>query len=1235
MSEKIVRRIIEHEMQQSYLDYAMSVIVGRALPDVRDGLKPVHRRVLFAMQQMSLVHNKPFRKCARIVGEVLGKYHPHGDAAVYDTLVRMAQGFSLRYPLVNGQGNFGSIDGDSAAAMRYCITGDSLILTDKGILPIDSISNKQETKINMKILSYNGKKNTASKFFDSGKHNIIELETELGYEIKGSHNHPILCWTLDGIPKTEWKLLKNITKKDIVVLNRGCSLFSKKNFDLISFIPQRKKNTIKFDLPKSMNKHLAFLLGALVAEGSFHQKKIIFCNSDMHYYNKIKNIIYDQFKGIQIYERKIAGNCLELEIYHQHVVNFLKNIGLREAKSDKKEIPFSVLQSTKKIIAEFLKGLFEGDGSVKYKIDKRHFGKSIELTYNSKSKKLISQLKILLLNFGIVTTSPYKDKRNGCYKLIISGHASIKAFKDNINFFSPRKISILGKIDSINPNRMSKTDLIPFISEYIRKKYKLHKISRFNFDRYNNLEKNIGELLEIVDKKDAILLKDLLKIRYLFSKVKFTKKLGKKKKVYSVKVDSRCHSFIASGFINHNTEAKLQKISDAVLEDIEKETVDFVENFDNSLKEPTVLPAKLPNLLINGSSGIAVGMATNIPPHNLSEVSDAIIAQVDNPQITIDELNQIIVGPDFPTAGIIVGTKGIIEAYKKGKGQIKVRARSKSEEIKGKPAIIITEIPYMVNKSRLIEQIADCVKTDRIKGIADLRDESDRTGMRIVIILKKDANKDVVLNQLYKHTRLQTTFGANLLALVNNVPKRLNLKQFISNYIDHRKEIVTKRTQFDLKKAQARIHIVKGLLIALKNIDPVIKLIRNSSNAAQAMQGLQKEFELSQKQTEAILNMRLQKLTALEIDKLKDENEELTKKIKEFKSILDSEQKVLDIIKEEITQIKQDFGDERRTELIEEEEEILDEDIIKEEQMVITITNSGYIKRTQPQLYKMQHRGGKGIRTTSTKEEDFVEHIFTSSTHSYILFFTDKGKVFWIKVYQLPHASRQAKGKAIVNLLRLSQDEQITAMIPIRNFSEQNNLVMVTKNGIINKTKLSEYSNPRKGGIIAIKLEEDNRLVDVVMTDGKQQLLIATAKGQAVRFEETDVRPTGRATRGVRGIRLGKNDYVVGMVISDEEKSLLTITENGFGKRTKISSYRLIRRGGKGVINIKCSQRNGNVADIKSVNDSDEIIFVSRQGILIRVPAKGISQIGRNTQGVRLMRLNSGDKVVNAARIVD
>jgi len=1020
-----------------------------------------------------------------------------------------------------------------------------------------------------------------------------------------------------------------------VVLNRGCSLFSKKNFDLISFIPQRKKNTIKFDLPKSMNKHLAFLLGALVAEGSFHQKKIIFCNSDMHYYNKIKNIIYDQFKGIQIYERKIVGNCLELEIYHQHVVNFLKNIGLREAKSDKKEIPFSVLQSTKKIIAEFLKGLFEGDGSVKYKIDKRHFGKSIELTYNSKSKKLISQLKILLLNFGIVTTSPYKDKRNGCYKLIISGHASIKAFKDNINFFSPRKISILGKIDSINPNRMSKTDLIPFISEYIRKKYKLHKISRFNFDRYNNLEKNIGELLEIVDKKDAILLKDLLKIRYLFSKVKFTKKLGKKKKVYSVKVDSRCHSFIASGFINHNTEAKLQKISDAVLEDIEKETVDFVENFDNSLKEPTVLPAKLPNLLINGSSGIAVGMATNIPPHNLSEVSDAIIAQVDNPQITIDELNQIIVGPDFPTAGIIVGTKGIIEAYKKGKGQIKVRARSKSEEIKGKPAIIITEIPYMVNKSRLIEQIADCVKTDRIKGIADLRDESDRTGMRIVIILKKDANKDVVLNQLYKHTRLQTTFGANLLALVNNVPKRLNLKQFISNYIDHRKEIVTKRTQFDLKKAQARIHIVKGLLIALKNIDPVIKLIRNSSNAAQAMQGLQKEFELSQKQTEAILNMRLQKLTALEIDKLKDENEELTKKIKEFKSILDSEQKVFDIIKEEITQIKQDFGDERRTELIEEEEEILDEDIIKEEQMVITITNSGYIKRTQPQLYKMQHRGGKGIRTTSTKEEDFVEHIFTSSTHSYILFFTDKGKVFWIKVYQLPHASRQAKGKAIVNLLRLSQDEQITAMIPIRNFSEQNNLVMVTKNGIINKTKLSEYSNPRKGGIIAIKLEEDNRLVDVVMTDGKQQLLIATAKGQAVRFEETDVRPTGRATRGVRGIRLGKNDYVVGMVISDEEKSLLTITENGFGKRTKISSYRLIRRGGKGVINIKCSQRNGNVADIKSVNDSDEIIFVSRQGILIRVPAKGISQIGRNTQGVRLMRLNSGDKVVNAARIVD
>ena len=684
--------------------------------------------------------------------ETLGKYHPHGDSSVYGALVRMAQPWSLRYPLVQGQGNFGSIDGDNPAAMRYCITGDSLILTNKGILPIKNISSKQEANINMKILSYNAKKNIASKFFNSGNHNIIELNTELGYRIKGSYNHPVMCWTFNDAPRMEWKLLENITKKDIIVLNRNSSLFAEKDLDLMKFIPRKKQNTMHFELPAKMNKDLAFLLGSLVAEGSFHQKKIRFCNSDMDYYNKIKEIIYTQFKGIQIYERKISGNCLELEIYHQHVVNFLKNIGLKEAKSDKKEIPFSVLQSTKKALVEFLKGLFEGDGSVKYKIDKRHNGKSIELTYNSKSKKLIEQLKVLLLNFGVATTSPYKDKRNYCFKLIISGYDPIKAFKDNINFFSKRKSGILKKIDSINSKRMSKTDFIPFIPEYVRKKYKSAKLKKFNFDRYNNLEENLGKLLKIVDKEDAVLLKNLLKGKFLFSKVKKIKKLPKKEKVYSVKVNSDCHSFVANGFINHNTEARLEKISSDILKDLDKETVDMQDNFDGSLKEPKILPSVVPNLLVNGSSGIAVGMATNVPPHNLKDVCKAVIMNIDNPDVSIGELANIVKGPDYPTGGFLCGDSGAKQAYSTGKGSVKVRAKILTEEKKGKLSLIVTEIPYMINKSTLLQDIAYLVRKKTITEIAELRDESDRTGMRIVITLKKDANPEVVMNLLYKHS---------------------------------------------------------------------------------------------------------------------------------------------------------------------------------------------------------------------------------------------------------------------------------------------------------------------------------------------------------------------------------------------------------------------------------------------------------------------------------------------------
>ncbi|HLG23566.1 MAG TPA: DNA gyrase subunit A [Candidatus Nanoarchaeia archaeon] len=798
---KILPRDINDEMKQSYLDYSMSVIVGRALPDVRDGLKPVHRRVLFTMWENGLLHNKAFRKSANVVGNCMAKFHPHGDSAIYDTLVRLAQDFSMRYMLIDGQGNFGSVDGDPAAAMRY-------------------------------------------------------------------------------------------------------------------------------------------------------------------------------------------------------------------------------------------------------------------------------------------------------------------------------------------------------------------------------------------------------------------------------------------------TECRLSKIAEEMLEDIDKKTVKFTPNFDNSAQEPSVLPSRLPNLLINGSSGIAVGMATNIPPHNIGEIIDAVTMQIDKPGIEIDELMQLVKGPDFPTGGIICNTDGINSAYKTGRGKLTVRAKAEIIQVKNSFTIIVNEIPFMVNKSELLEEIADLVRDKRIIGISDLRDESDRHGIRVVIELKRDADPNVVLNQLYQHSRMQTTFGVIMIALVNNEPKVLNLKQIVHYYIEHRKDVVRKRTLFDLNKAQARAHILEGLMIALEKIDDVVKLIKKSKSVEIARESLISTFELTTEQSNAILEMRLQRLTSLEQDKIKVEHSELLKLIDELTAILADPQKILDLIKKELAYLKEKYNDKRRT-LIQDMgiTSIENEDLIKEEDMVVTITNSGYIKRLPLETYKQQHRGGKGVIAAATREEDIAKDIFVASTHAFILFFTNKGKIHWLKVYEVPESSRQAMGKAIVNLIQLGNEEKVTAFVPVRKFDSEHYLIMATKDGTIKKTEIMAYSNPRKGGIVSITLEENDELINVEMTDGKQEIMLATQNGLAARFKETDVRPTGRSAKGVRGISLKDKDSVVGMVVASNDKTLFNITENGFGKRTPITDYRLIKRGGFGVINIQCSERNGKVVSLCSVSDNDEIMIISKNGILIRVPASDISVIGRNTQGVKIMKLDETDKVVSAVKI--
>lgn len=800
--EKITPIALEEEMKSSYIDYAMSVIVARALPDVRDGLKPVHRRVLFGMHELGVAFNKPYKKSARIVGEVLGKYHPHGDSAVYDTMVRMVQDFSLRYPLVDGQGNFGSVDGDSAAAMRY-------------------------------------------------------------------------------------------------------------------------------------------------------------------------------------------------------------------------------------------------------------------------------------------------------------------------------------------------------------------------------------------------------------------------------------------------TEARMARIAETMLRDLDKNTVEFVPNFDESLQEPTVLPAYLPNLLVNGASGIAVGMATNIPPHNLNEVVDGLVYLIDKPNSKVEDLIKYVKAPDFPTGGIIYGYDGVREAYLTGRGRVVVRAKANIEIQKNdRENIVITEIPYQVNKANLIEKIADLVRDGKINDISNIRDESDRDGMRIVIELKKSGQPAVILNQLFKHTQMQITFGVIMLALVNGQPKVLTLKEMMQHFLDHRMDVLIKRTKFDLEAAEKRAHILEGYIIALDNIDEVIETIKKSRDVHTAQNNLMKKFKLSEVQAKAILDMRLQRLTGLERKKIEDEYKETIKLIEKLKSILSDEKKRFGIIKQELLELKEKYGDERRTEIVHDYKEFDIEDIIAEEDVVVTISHSGFIKRFPVSGYRKQSRGGKGVTGAGTKDEDFIEHMFIASTHQYLMFFTDRGKCYWLKVHEIPEGGRAARGRSILNLIEKDKEELITAFITVKEFTSEKYLMMFTEQGTVKKTVLDAYSNVRRGGIQAINLGKGDRLIEVKVTDGTQDIIIGTHNGMAIRFKESDVREMGRTATGVRGIKLGKDDKVIGGIAVKHATTLLVATDKGFGKRSDLNDYRITKRGGKGIITVKTGDKNGKMISLMQVNDNDELVIMTVKGMIIRQAVNSIRVMGRNTQGVRLIRLNEGDQIADIARVV-
>ncbi len=679
------------------------------------------------------------------------------------------------------------------------------------------------------------------------------------------------------------------------------------------------------------------------------------------------------------------------------------------------------------------------------------------------------------------------------------------------------------------------------------------------------------------------------------------------------------------------TECRMTRPAEEMLVDIDKETVDFIPNYDDSMTEPSVLPAKLPFLLLNGSTGIAVGMATNMAPHNLGEVIKAVLAVIEDPEIEISDLLKFIPGPDFPTGGIIYGRSGIISAYKTGRGKVVIRARSEIEKLANdREQIAITEIPYMVNKSNLLEKMASLVRQKNIDGISFIRDESDRRGMRIVVGIKKDAFGDVVLNQLYKYTSLQSTFGINNLALVNKSPKLLNLKEIIQHFVEHRHEVVVRRTKYELRKAEERAHILEGLRIAIDNIDEIVELIKTSSSPEDAKSKLKERFGLSEIQAKAILEMRLQRLTGLERDKIENEYKEICAVIAELKEILGDNTKRMEIIRDELIEINQKYSDPRRTDITDATGDVDIEDMIADEDMIITMSHEGYIKRCAAHVYKAQGRGGRGIKGMESKDSDFVESLFVASAHSYIMFFTNKGRCYWLKVYQIPEAGRQSKGRPIVNLIEMKPGEEICSYVPIKDFSAHN-IVMVTERGVINKQPASSYKNVRRGGINAIKLDENDSVIECKLTDRENDIVIGTSNGQAIRFHESSIRELGRNTRGVKGISLRDGDAVVGMIVVKDTDNILTVTENGYGKQTPISEYRKTNRGGVGIINIKTSERNGKVINLSNLNREIDIMLISKNGIIIRSDASKISTVGRNTQGVKLMNLGKDDRVIDAA----
>ncbi len=1221
---------IQQEMQRSYIDYAMSVIVGRALPLVEDGLKPVHRRVLYSMGENGFRPDRSYVKCARVVGEVMGNYHPHGDSPIYDALVRLAQPWAMRYPLIDGQGNFGSRGNDPAAAMRYCVVADSRVRVADGSSPrigdiVPGAAPHSDNPVDLKVLDRSGDPVRAEMLFHSGEHPTLRLSTVEGYELTGTHNHPVLCLVdVLGIPTLLWKLLAEIGPGDRVVIQRT-----------------PREDTGVWSVAEATE---AFLLGAFVSEGFVSAERAGFGNVDEEFFGLVLTA-YDAVVGGPRYvsSRTIASGSLLHELDVQDLTGLRASV-LAEVtgRSAEKRVPESVWSGPAARKRWFLQALFTGDGSC----SALPRG-TVQVSYSTRSEQLAKDVQQLLLEFGIVSRR-YRHA-TGEHKVVLTNRRDARLFAERVGFLGTKQAK-LGEILGAGTPRSSalSSDHVPGLAVFLREHGATTRadrdwLRRHNVDRMERWEHRAEEILAHVTDPDArAIAQELSGGRFYFAEVADVSDAGVQP-VYSLRVDTDDHSFVTDGFVSHNTECRLSPLAMAMLQDIDEETVDFAPNYDGRTDEPLVLPSRVPNLLINGSVGIAVGMATNIPPHNLREVGAGVVWALENPEATDEELltalMQRIKGPDFPTAGLIVGRDGIEQAYRTGRGSVRMRAVVEVEDdAKGRTVLVVSELPYQVNPDNLIESIAGLVRDGKLAGIAEINDESsDRIGMRIVITLKRDAVAKVVLNNLYKHTQLQYGFGVNMLAIVDGVPRTLRLDQVVRNYVRHQIEVVVRRTRYRLRKAEERAHLLRGYVKALDQLDAVIALIRASATVEVARAGLIDLLAVDEVQAQAILDLQLRRLAALERQKIVDELAEIELEIADLQDILARPERQRRIVRDELTEIVDKHGDERRTQIVADDGDVTNEDLIAVEDVVVTITQTGYAKRTKTDLYRAQRRGGKGVQGAQLKQDDIVAHFFVCSTHDWILFFTNKGRVYRLKAYELPEANRSARGQHVANLLALQPNEHIAQVMQIKDYQAAPYLVLATRTGLVKKSKLTDFDSNRAGGLIGINLRDDDELVGAVLCAASDDLLLVSAEGQSIRFNAGDeaLRPMGRATSGVLGMRFNDGDRLLALAVVRPGTFLLVATAGGYAKRTPIEDYPVQGRGGKGVLTLQYDRRRGTLVGALIVGLDDELYAITSTGGVIRTSAREVRKAGRQTKGVRLMNLGESSTLLAVARNVE